>query len=589
MEATTNSAGHPPHPPSSSLPSPSSSVENHLPIKKLLVAPIITTALQDKDTAVFATSPVSVTSNDLPFPKRHRNLTIDSDPSSANDMDGSSTAATSPPPSGVGNGTKLDENINPFPSSGSPVPPITPPTSQPQSTPVGNKRSTGNARVNSLNKPKSEHMAFFLNSLPPARSESPVAHLDVNPSQESLPPRQRSPGRVPAAVQALEQAQKRSSQSSLGSIYKSQESRLIDANGVTSAPKFFQPAESLPTEFDALNDISSVAAVVGSNAGEGHSNNGEGSRKASIRFSFLKKKRTNSAEHPGKHLSVDGRKTRSGSGGSGSTAESSLPISVLTSPAGFQPGRDPPMEDGKDSRNDATFRRDLLVDFENRRLEGRHEHPFEGSTALHHGSNIKSMGLKQLFRSISQSVKKSTNSFKKLVLRRAKTIPNQFSAAVHGHVSHLPPVPNPKLITRNERIAEYKAITRSPLPTFGPRVATPPPYQPLSRKPSIELIRSGATNVATTAAKGEGSSLTNGETSKTTAGFPNGTDHSVSPQASSPESSEAIEITVRARQNPSDAKQSSVADAIDDESHAVKRENKEGVATGFIKSAFTGW
>lgn len=104
------------------------------------------------------------------------------------------------------------------------------------------------------------------------------------------------------------------------------------------------------------------------------------------------------------------------------------------------------------------------------------------------------MGIKQFFRSVGQVVKRSSHRFKKLILRRARTIPNQFTAALHSQFSNVPLPPpelNPKLVTKNQRTEEYKRITTSVLPTFGPRVATPPPYVPesaTSQRPSLDNI-----------------------------------------------------------------------------------------------------
>ncbi|KAF3933026.1 hypothetical protein ABW20_dc0106255 [Dactylellina cionopaga] len=456
-------------------------------------------------------------------------------------MDGSSTAATSPPPSGIGNGIKLDENINPIPQSDSQVS-SGPGTSRPQSPPIGNaaKRPTNGPRdPDGLNKPKSEHMQYFLNSLPQQpRSESSTSPGDIKPEVESIYARSRSPGRVPAVVQAFEEAHKRSSMSDTGSVRNSQEIRPINRNGAspapTSAPRFGDPADTLPTEFDTPNDLSSVAAVAG------------------------------------KHITTADIRHPQLPGDSRSATESSPPISVLSSSARYQLGRDPPLEDG--------------------------------STALHHKTNIKSIGLKQLLRSISTSIRKSTHRFKKLVLRRAKTIPNQFSAAVHGHVPHVPlEADSKKLVTRNQRIEEYKSITRSLLPTFGPRVPTPEPYQPpISRRPSLELKNQSAAGLPISKDKAS-AHLANGESSNanttvtavapTATNLPNSTHNPVHSENSTSGDPKVINNNLQNGADAAEPTSKTAPGVANEKPNAVQKENTEGpaTATGFIRSAFTGW
>ncbi|KAK6354719.1 hypothetical protein TWF696_003858 [Orbilia brochopaga] len=85
------------------------------------------------------------------------------------------------------------------------------------------------------------------------------------------------------------------------------------------------------------------------------------------------------------------------------------------------------------------------------------------------------MGVKQLARSISKTIKKGTKGFKRVVLRRARAVPKQVSTIAHGHIPHGQKQPSKKVLTRAQRMAEYRAITDPILPTFGPRVPTPPP------------------------------------------------------------------------------------------------------------------
>ncbi|EWC47373.1 hypothetical protein DRE_00341 [Drechslerella stenobrocha 248] len=513
MADTTNSpAGHL-HRPSPFPPSPSPtppvlvpSSSSPLPIKSIID---FRHSLVSSPHAYppFPASPASILSSESPLRTRARQHTVDS--AFWADMDGASTAATSLPP------PKLDENIHPnppslpvtqVPVSGTTVQPLSPPAAV-ASKPQGNARAPV-----SLNKPKAEHMQFFLNSLPPARNDSPNTRLEDKPSDENVA-RSASPDPVPAVVQALEDVQKHTSKNSnRGSIRSRPEnhrSAEVEAwDNITSCPagpssgRFPLAAESLPTEFEQLNDASSLAAVVGSNAGESGIDGGDSTKRSAISFGFLKR-RTNSTQRSGKMASGEGQSR--GPGLLVRTTESSPPISMLSNSARYRPGRPAPrMVDGTDARNFATWRRDLMIDYENRKLEGRHEHPFEGSTALRHRSNIKSIGLKQLMRSISNTIKKSSNSFKKLVLRRARTIPNQFSAAVHGHIPHAPPpAPTRKFITRAQRVREYESIVGTMLPTFGPRVPTPPP---IVKQPSLEILRpdaSGANQSTSATAAGK--------------------------------------------------------------------------------------
>ncbi|KAF3932624.1 hypothetical protein ABW19_dt0200463 [Dactylella cylindrospora] len=433
-------------------------------------------------------------------------------------MESTSTNPTTPLVSGAGNGMKSDENLNPKPPSPQAVSDEI--SAQQQADPAAKAPIAGRT-AGSLNKPKAEHLQYFLNSLPSTRGDD-----DMKADGDKIS-RPDSSGRVPAGVQALGDIDKRGSNQPEGDrVRKGQEvhrpfdqnnsDNVVSGSSGKNEGRFLQPPDTLPTEFEHPYDASSTLAVMGSNAGDTLSNSNDGQSKgASIRFSFLKKRRTNSATGSG----PNGSGAAGGNGNSqNGSATDSTPLSVLSGSGRYQPGRDPPMVDGKDTRNEATWRRDLLVDYENRKLQGRHEHPFEGSTALHQKSNIKSMGLKQLVRSVSTTIKKSTRKFKNLVLRRAKTIPNQFSAVVHGNVHNIPtppPAPNPKLVTRNQRLEEYRRITGSVLQTFGPRVPTPPPYQPISRRGSVDLTKPGVqANHPVTSAPNQQASPSVGQTSQ---------------------------------------------------------------------------
>ncbi|KAF3927747.1 hypothetical protein ABW21_db0207694 [Orbilia brochopaga] len=154
----------------------------------------------------------------------------------------------------------------------------------------------------------------------------------------------------------------------------------------------------------------------------------------------------------------------------------SAPKSAKAGSRRYVAGTDPPVDaDGKDARNFATWRRDVQREFENRRLEGRHEHPLEGSTALHQKTNIQSIGLTQLVTSTTKTVKKLSKGFKTHILRQAHAVPATVNTIAHGHIPHPEKVPTQKALTRSQRMAEYRAITEPVLLTYGPRVKTPPP------------------------------------------------------------------------------------------------------------------
>ncbi|KAF3930404.1 hypothetical protein AA313_de0208313 [Arthrobotrys entomopaga] len=564
----------------SSLPSSSSHLPSHQSKPSSQRSKIDTTALSNQtinsngevitacifDTTVFPASPISITNSDHQFTKVSRQP---SDLSCTTDMDGTSTVATSPPTSGFANGIKM-ENVNPIPPESQT--PISSASSQPQPQSTGQKLPASmNQTPSSLNKPKTEHLKYFLSTLGAENSGSPESRVGSAKTQESFPLRQLSPGRVPAAVQALEEAHKRNSQSSpAGSLRE--ESLAVGPNGVTSAPTGIGAPLTI-----AVENQNGTPSVLGPGGIQGPVINGkEEPRKQRIRFSFMsKKKRNDSTGDP------SGNNLRAGD--EQITAASSTPISVLSSHARYQPGRDPPMENGKDMRNLATYHRDLIVDFENRKLEGRHEHPLEGSTALRHRSHIKSMGIKQLVRSVSMTVKKSTHRFKSLILRRAKTIPNQFASAVHGHVPHLGPDPkSPKVVSYNQRLDEYRAITGSVLLTYGARVPTPPPYVPVSDVPPPLM---GAAIVSSTSSSTTRGRSTTGETVTVVSNGPGTGLHLKTPSKASVQ---ALNGNTPTTEEPVPQAQKSASVLPVEGPSSTKKETSEGPAAGFI-NAFRGW
>ncbi|KAK6513966.1 hypothetical protein TWF506_008396 [Arthrobotrys conoides] len=634
-EITLDLIAHPNHPPSSSSPStppPSLLSEQRdlptlspTPIKPLSIKPVLDPILASDslESQVLTETLSSVDSpGDLPH-KRARHLTIDSI-SSSTEMDGPSTAATSPPPleaEEVQASKKLDESTNALTASEQPAlveaatttaAPATSQSKPAQLNSAPKKRASSARTSSSLNQPKKEHLEYFLNSLPPG-SPSLAA--------EQMAPRPRSPGRVPAAVHALEEAQKRNSQSSdrgsvLGSIRKGQDNRP----DVTSHPTTVEtPIQSVggalqtdPMELGRPETVSSVAPMAGSNtAGEAPSSQNEdgGSKKSGIRFIF-DRMRSNS-DFTGKQapvVGIDRQETTS------TVDTSSTPISVISANQYREP-RAAPIIDGVDTRNDATYYRDLKRDFENRRLKGRHEHPVEGSMALSHGTGITSMGVKQLCRSISRAVKRSTHSFKKLVLRRAKQLPEQISATVRGQPQ--PEIPASKRAqTRAQRQAEYEELIQEPLPTFGARVPTPPPVIPLSRHPSSEVVQTLATASSSKSAtsspyptpnyrqiglfasqpheiaaklsgKGKASGhLMNGTTGDTAPiSLQNGEDHSSNPQLSSSSSSQSAGAALNGTKVVSASHPATNKTVVGQAPSAVKKD----AAGGFLREAFHGW
>ncbi|KAF3212391.1 hypothetical protein TWF192_001762 [Orbilia oligospora] len=529
-EITLDLIAHPNQPPSSSSPPSSSPFSSSsltpppsllsekrelptlspVPIKHLSITPVLDPILASAslDSQVFSdTLNSSDSPGDLPH-KRARHHTIDSIPSST-EMDGPSTAATSPqPPEAEEVSHKLGRGENPLSSSRQPAPVEATTTNaaaaaSPQPGPTqlasaSTQRAASSRSPNNLNKPKTEHLEYFLNSLPSGSSSLGV---------EQMESRQRSPGRVPAAVHALEEAHKRNSQcSDRGSIRKSLEIRHPDVtshpiaakNPVQSVDAPPPPAPPVPVpptdsiELARPETASSVAPAAGSNTAiqTPNSQNEKGRNKKNGIRSILDKIRSHS-NHATKQSLVVGI----GRQETDSTVQtSSTPISAI-SVNRFQEPQVAPMVDGVDARNDATYYRDLKRDFENRRLRGTHEHPVEGAMALSHGTGITSMGLKQLFRSISRAVRSSTHGLKKLVLRRAKQLPDQISATVRGQPQ--PELPaSKKAQTRAQRQSEYEQLTKGPLPTFGPRVPTPPPVIPLIRNPSAEVVPTLATTAS---------------------------------------------------------------------------------------------
>ncbi|KAK6352495.1 hypothetical protein TWF730_009319 [Orbilia blumenaviensis] len=500
-----------PHPPSSPHPIsslnllPSLLLEEHqkpsplspIPIKPLL-DPIL--ASDSLESQVFAQAPgCSLNSSEDLLQKRAREFTINSDsiPSSAG-MDGSSTAATSPPPpSGAEEAIKPSGTTSPalpppdqqIPVEAAPVKPQPEPELAPTAS-TSNQRPLNTIPSNSLNEPKAQHIEYFLNSLPADSSSLSIGQMATRP---------RSPGRVPAAVHALEEAHKRNSQGSeRGPVQKIQD-RL--RQNVRSQPKAVekpaqkadapQPESSRPQTASSIPPPSPPPPPVVSSNGVGEAPDNkpvEVVSKKTSGFRFLMNKvRSNTIGSTSKQVAAIGIERQESSS---TTATSSTPLSAISANRYAEP-LPPPVVGGVDKRNDATFYRDLRRDFENRRLQGKHEHPVEGSTALHNPPGIKGMGWRQLFRSVSRSLKRGSHGFKKLVLRRAITIPNQLSVSLLGQPLRREPESN-KALTRAQRWKEYEKITREPLPTFGPRVPTPPPRPPLSRCPSAEGLNNGA-------------------------------------------------------------------------------------------------
>ncbi|KAF3089035.1 hypothetical protein TWF102_009752 [Orbilia oligospora] len=539
-------------------------------------------------------------------------------------MDGPSTAATSPqPPEAEEVTQKLDKGKNPLSSSEqlAPVEAATTNAASPQPEPTqlasASTRGAASSRSPSnLNKPKTEHLEYFLNSLPSGSSSLGV---------EQMESRQRSPGRVPAAVHALEEAHKRNSQcSDRGSIRKSLESRHPDVTSHPIAAK--TPVQSVNTpppppppppvpvppvdsiELARPETASSVSPAVGSNRAiqTPNSQNEKGGKKNGLR-SILDKIRSHS-NHAAKQTPVVGI----GRQETDSTVQtSSTPISAISANR-FQEPQIAPMVDGVDARNDATYYRDLKRDFENRRLRGTHEHPVEGATALSHGTGITSMGLKQLFRSISRVVRSSTHGLKKLVLRRAKQLPDQISATVRGQPQ--PELPASKRAqTRAQRQSEYEKLTKGPLPTFGARVPTPPPVIPLIRNPSAEVVPTLATASSSRSAtsspystphyrqiglfasqpheiaaklsgKGKAAShLKNGDA--TPSNLQNGEGHSSNPQLSSSSGSQSAGAALNGSKGVSASQPATNPNVVGQAPSTVKKD----AAGGFFREAFHGW
>ncbi|KAF3182576.1 hypothetical protein TWF225_006480 [Orbilia oligospora] len=530
-------------------------------------------------------------------------------------MDGPSTAATSPqPPEAEEVTQKLDKGKNPLFSSEQPGPveAATTNAASPQPEPIqlasaSTQRAASSRSPNNLNKPKTEHLEYFLNSLP-----SGSYSLGV----EQMESRRRSPGRVPAAVHALEEAHKRNSQcSDRGSIRKSLESRHPDVTSHPIAAK--TPVQSVDTpppvpvppvdsiELARPETASSVSPAVGSNIAiqTPNSQNEKGGKKNGLR-SILDKIRSHS-NHAAKQTPVVGigrQKTDS------TVQTSSTPISAISANR-FQEPQIAPMVDGVDARNDATYYRDLKRDFENRRLRGTHEHPVEGAMALSHGTGITSMGLKQLSRSISRVVRSSTHGLKKLVLRRAKQLPDQISATVRGQPQ--PELPASKRAqTRAQRQSEYEKLTKGPLPTFGARVPTPPPVIPLIRNPSAEVVPTLATASSSRSAtsspnstphyrqiglfasqpheiaaklsgKGKAAShLKNGDA--TPSNLQNGEGHSSNPQLSSSSSSQSAGAALNGSKGISASQPATNPNVVGQAPSTVKKD----AAGGFFREAF---
>ncbi|EGX52616.1 hypothetical protein AOL_s00007g399 [Orbilia oligospora ATCC 24927] len=642
-EITLDLIAHPNQPPSSSSSPPSSSSSSltpppsllsekrelptlsPVPIKRLSITPVLDPILASAslDSQVFSETLHSPDSpGDLPH-KRARHHTIDSIPSST-EMDGPSTAATSPqPPEAEEVAQKLDKGKTPLSSSEQPALVEVATTNaaaaaspQPEPTQLASastRRAASSRSPNNLNKPKTEHLEYFLNSLPSGSSSLGV---------EQMESRQQSPGRVPAAVHALEEAHKRNSQcSDRASIRKSLESRHPDVTSHPIAAK--TPVQSIgapppapPVPVPPMDSIelarpetaSSVSPAVGSNITiqTPNSQNGKGGKKNGLR-SILNKIRSHS-NHAAKQAPVVGI----GRQETDSTVQtSSTPISAISANR-FQEPQVAPMVDGVDARNDATYYRDLKRDFENRRLRGTHEHPVEGAMALSHGTGITSMGLKQLFRSISRAVRSSTHGLKKLVLRRAKQLPDQISATVRGQPQ--PELPASKRAqTRAQRQSEYEQLTKGPLPTFGARVPTPPPVIPLIRNPSAEVVPTLATASSSRSAtsspystphyrqiglfasqpheiaaklseKGKAAShLTNGDA--TPSNLQNGEGHSSNPQLSSSSSSQSAGAALNGSKGVSASQPATNPNAAGQAPSTVKKD----AAGGFFREAFHGW
>ncbi|KAK6523764.1 hypothetical protein TWF281_001736 [Arthrobotrys megalospora] len=613
-----------PQPPSSSLTllSPLSPELTRSPLSSVPIKPVLDPIIGSPllESRVFTEGSSSVTSTEDLFHKRTRHYTIDSIPSST-EMDGSSTVATSPPPSRAEDTiTKLGANSNILPSSDQqePVEAAAAVIVEPESTlatSASSQRPPNNRTSSGLNKPKTEHLEYFLSSLP-----SDSSHLSV----EQAASRPRSPGRVPAAVYALEEAHKRHSQGSdRGSIRKSQENRRPD---VTSHPMPVEvpcqsveappPMESARPENTSSAAPAAPAAPAAAPAAAANSNtpgrasdkqNGAGrGKKGGLRY-LIERIRSNSTGKKVPNIVINQQ------GSKDTIDSSSTPISAVSN--GLYPGVVVPRVDGKDPRNLATWHRDLRRDFENRRLEGKHEHPVEGSTALNHRSGIRSMGLKQLFRSISQTLQRAGHGFKKLTLRRVKSIPNKLTVTVLGHPPPSQPESNKKL-TRRERERVYIEACETDLPTFGPRVPTPPPREPISRRPSTELEHQGAAGASSSkqvttspayltpqyrqiglfaskpyevAAKltGKGKAvnhLTNGDA--TPIKLPNGKGYPSDPQFSSSSSSQSIDAAPHNRKNVPTTQPSANQNVAAQASPAVK---KEGAGGGFLGDAFKGW
>ncbi|KAJ6261432.1 hypothetical protein Dda_4102 [Drechslerella dactyloides] len=416
----------------------SSSAVSHLPNKPTLNSNNV--SLSSPYSLSFPSAPSSVMSTPNFTPGARRN-TFGSGIST--DMDETNTSATSPLPSSMADGVKADENAksktsSPFASQGNISEAISVSQTSAEVIP-GYQR--GASFANGLPEPKTEHMDYFFRTLnPPAGDNFP--RLEVN-GEESIS-RGRSLTRDPTAASVLEDARRRISQNT---------------------------EQGAAGSFGANGSATDHVAGSGTTSDQAVRTSGETSRRGrSGVFSFLKlgkKSAVKSGKAPaGPEDQEQGDSPHAG-------GESSAPS--VTDNHRYVVGTAPPMEDGRDMRNFATWHRDLTTDFENRRLEGRHEHPLEGTAALNQQSSITSMGIKQLIRSIGKTVKKGAKGFKKVVLHQAQAVPSQVSTIAHGHIPRQPKVMSKKALTRTQRMAEYKAITGSVLPTFGPRVPTPPP------------------------------------------------------------------------------------------------------------------
>ncbi|KAK6498770.1 hypothetical protein TWF481_011344 [Arthrobotrys musiformis] len=477
----------------SSFSSSSSSCSPPLPPQPLSPIPIkAASASTPLESQVFLETPSSVGSIEGFLQKRARFFTMDSIPSST-ETGVPSTTATSPPlPSRAEEASKLAGNTTYFSSSKQQGPieaaTISAATMEPHQASVAssaNQRKSTYEGYDGLSGPKSKHLKYFLDTLEPSGPS-----LSVQPG----PSRQLSPGRVPAAVYALEEAQKRNSQGSdKGSIRISQETRRLDVTshpmtsdsiGVSEA--LVRPAGAPPTESERPETIaSSVVPAVGSNAPEETPDNQEKDQasKGGIRFMFGKKR--SKPGEPSRKIPGAGIVRQESS----TTADTSTPLSIISDCHYVHPLPPPVTSNGQDARNFATFRRDLKREFQNRKLEGRHEHPTEGAAAIQNPTGIQKVGLTQLFRSISNVIKKGTSKFNRLVLRKAKTIPKKLSSTILGCPQPSPQEPeSKKVLTRAQRLKEYRDITQGLVPSYGDRVPTPPPVVRSTPDPTENLV-----------------------------------------------------------------------------------------------------